>query len=368
MSTVENNVAVAEAPHWEADHDHHDPNLAHHFDTPEQQALTGKLGMWTFLATELLMFGGLFCAYSVYRHSYPEVFEYAHRFLDKKWGAINTIVLITSSLTMAWGVRAAQMGNRKLLMGLLVLTLLGAAGFMGIKSVEYRKKFSEHIFIGSGNEFYHDAAETTNRKAVQDLEEEAFGIHEHEAVKVAVTKVTPLPADPNAGTGDEAKIVPPNITPAGLAPKAEAEALTYDDMHDQDRHRVYTFFAIYFFMTGLHGVHVLVGMGLIFWILVRAASPRERVWIVPAGVIGAGALLLTIGIIAESRMTMFIAGVIVLGGVAWTVLRMRSSASVTDGDGEFGPTYFTPVDLVGLYWHLVDLIWIFLFPLLYLIH
>src|SRR5438067_2741205 len=93
--------------------DGHDPHLAHHFDTMEQQTESGKLGMWVFLATEILMFGGLFCAYSVYRHNHPEVFEWAHHALDRKWGAINTVVLLASSLTMAWGVRASQMGNNK---------------------------------------------------------------------------------------------------------------------------------------------------------------------------------------------------------------------------------------------------------------
>ena len=89
------------------------PHLAHHFDTPEQQFNSAKIGMWVFLATELLMFGGLFCAYAVYRHNHPEVFLYAHHYLDKTWGAINTVVLITSSLTMAWGVRAAQLGQQQ---------------------------------------------------------------------------------------------------------------------------------------------------------------------------------------------------------------------------------------------------------------
>src|SRR6185437_1598645 len=118
MSTVETNSAAAHG------HDNHDPHLAHHFDTPEQQMASGKLGMWVFLATEILMFGGLFCAYSVYRHNHPEVFEYAHQWLNKTLGAINTIVLITSSLTMAWGVRLAQLGKQRGLITCLVLTIL----------------------------------------------------------------------------------------------------------------------------------------------------------------------------------------------------------------------------------------------------
>src|SRR5258707_14554731 len=135
MSTAaENNVAVAE-PHAGEQGNHHDPNLAHHFDTPDQQYTSGKLGMWMFLGTEVLMFGGLFCAYAVYRHNHPEVFEYAHQYLDKNLGALNTIILITSSLTMAWGVRAAQMGKKGLLVALLALTILGGAGFMVVKTV-----------------------------------------------------------------------------------------------------------------------------------------------------------------------------------------------------------------------------------------
>src|SRR5205085_6988011 len=82
-------------------HHAHPANLAHHFQTPEQQYASAKMGMWVFLATELLMFGGLFCAYSVYRHNHPEVFLYAHHYLDKSLGALNTVILISSSLTMA---------------------------------------------------------------------------------------------------------------------------------------------------------------------------------------------------------------------------------------------------------------------------
>ena len=90
-----------------ADHGDHPRFLAHHFDTPDQQFVAGKLGMWIFLVTEILLFGGLFCWYAVYRANHPEIFEYAHRYLDKTLGAINTLILITSSLTMAWGVRCA---------------------------------------------------------------------------------------------------------------------------------------------------------------------------------------------------------------------------------------------------------------------
>src|SRR6478609_4403553 len=131
---------------------HHPPHMAHHFETPEQQYNSAKVGMWVFLATELLMFGGLFCAYSVYRHNHPEIFEFGHQYLDKSLGAINTVVLITSSLTMAWGVRAAQMGRNKVLAFCLILTLLGGFGFMAIKTVEYHAKWEHGVFAGKWNQ------------------------------------------------------------------------------------------------------------------------------------------------------------------------------------------------------------------------
>jgi cytochrome c oxidase subunit 3 len=134
-------------------HHAHNPHLAHHFDTPEQQFASNKLGMWVFLATEILMFGGLFCAYAVYRHNHPEVFVYAHHFLSKPLGAINTVILITSSLTMAWAVRAAQLGRSVILSFCLALTLLGGFGFMAIKAVEYKMKWEEHVFVGAANRF-----------------------------------------------------------------------------------------------------------------------------------------------------------------------------------------------------------------------
>jgi cytochrome c oxidase subunit 3 len=378
MSTVDSNVVVVDSDHGDADHNHHDPNLAHHFDTPEQQAQTGKLGMWVFLGTEILMFGGLFCAYSVYRHNHPEVFEYAHQYLNKTLGAVNTLVLITSSLTMAWGVRAAQLGKTKLLLGLLALTIIGGAGFMVIKTVEYHSKWVEDIFFGAKdtdhpNLFADGAAETKNKAKLEGLEEEVLKVKESsKPANPVLTSVTPEPTDPNFGGPDQAKIVPPNITPAGLVaaehPTSAEGPLTYEKLAPLQRQRVYTFFAIYFCMTGLHGIHVLVGMGLIFWIMFRAGTVRQRAWALPFGVVVLGWLLLAIGFIIEHKPTMVVAGVILLAGLFWIPPRMRSARKVPDHDGEFGPAYFTPVDLVGLYWHLVDLIWIFLFPLLYLIH
>src|SRR5436190_14077251 len=119
---------------------HHHPALAHHFDNLEQQKEASTLGMWVFLVTEVLFFGGLFVTYCVYRSWYPDAFAAASHELDVTLGTVNTAVLITSSLTMALGVRAAQLGQRRLLMIFLVVTMMLGAVFLGIKGVEYYHK------------------------------------------------------------------------------------------------------------------------------------------------------------------------------------------------------------------------------------
>lgn len=276
------------------------PHLAHHFETAEQQFESGKLGMWLFLATELLMFGGLFCAYAIYRGNHPDIFLYAHRFLDVKWGAINTVVLLTSSLTMAWGVRAAQLGQRALLVLMLTLTLAGACGFMAIKYVEYKHKISHGLMWGKNYR-----SQEHGHGAVHDGSELGTGVHEESEQGgsepgAAMTGVE-TPAPPSA---DVSLIAPATAAPLGLAPPVEEGG--HGDLAPPKNPQI--FFGIYFAMTGLHGIHVFAGMIVITWLLIGAIR------------------------------------------------------------GVYGPEYFTPVDLVGLYWHIVDLIWIFLFPLLYLIH
>src|SRR4051812_33018888 len=123
--------------------------LAHHFDSPRQQLEASKLGMWLFLTTEVLFFSGLFCAYIVFRSSRPEVFYWSHFFLDTRLGAINTCVLLVSSLSAAWSVRAAQLGQRRLLLGTIIATLLCALVFLGIKGAEYSAKFDEGLLPGA---------------------------------------------------------------------------------------------------------------------------------------------------------------------------------------------------------------------------
>jgi cytochrome c oxidase subunit 3 len=208
----------------------HHPALAHQFDSLEQQKEASTLGMWVFLATEVLFFGGLFAAYAVYRGKYPGAFAAASHELDVMLGTINTAVLIASSLTMALAVHAAQLGQRRLLMMFLTLTMVLGAVFLGIKGVEYYHKFAEHHIPGPGFQF----------------EKEHF-------------------------------------------------------------RNAQIFFSLYFVMTGLHALHMIIGIGIMLVML----------WL------------------------------------AWR--------------GTFTADYYNPIEVSGLYWHFVDIVWIFLFPLLYLI-
>ncbi|MEZ4648571.1 MAG: cytochrome c oxidase subunit 3 [Candidatus Eisenbacteria bacterium] len=353
-----------------SDHSDHPSYLGHHYDTVEQQFDSGKLGMWLFLATEILLFAGLFCAYAIYRKNHPEVFIYAHQFLDKQLGGINTLVLITSSFTMAMAVRMAQLGKKQATAGLLALTLLGGVGFLGIKAVEYEHKWKHGLLWGTkyrdqdaehaapgehggehgtdgeaapgehslrlglpGVEVAHAAEDAghgaAGSEAAADGEAGAGGA-DHAAsgdaaaagaeTHAADGTMTEAAATGAEGIGDESLEPAPIIggeamprsglahgasQPQGMAAPAEA-----GEGHGTDHKpsNVHIFFGIYFLMTGLHGLHVIAGMGAISWVLVRTLR------------------------------------------------------------GDFSAEYSTPVDLVGLYWHLVDLVWIYLFPLLYLIH
>ena len=274
------------------------PYQQHHFETPAQQFDSAKLGMWLFLATEILLFGGLFCAYAVYRGSHPDVFLWAHHLLNTKLGAFNTVVLLTSSLTMAWAVRCAQLNYRRGLVVLLSLTFLGGCGFMGIKYVEYQAKWKHGLLWGKkfGPDEHYVA--------------EHFGVEPGE-VKAAESAppVKPIVASPQPSAPPGAFVVQRSVIPdAAAGPAGPASDAPQHKVLEPRPENVHIFFGVYFLMTGLHGLHVLAGMAVIAWLIRRAIR------------------------------------------------------------GDFSSAYFTPVDLGGLYWHLVDLIWIFLFPLLYLIH
>ena len=220
-------------------HSDHPAHLQHHFVSSEQQFDAAKMGMWLFLVTEILLFSGMFVAYTVYRSWHPEVFELSSQLLNPWLGGLNTIVLLASSFTVALGIHFAQVNNKKGLVINLILTFLFALAFLVVKYFEYTAKFEHGVFPG-----------------------------------------------------------------AAFDPHGVSHGVDYA-MYNVPFAR--QFFSIYFVMTGIHGVHVLVGMGLFTWITIRAMK------------------------------------------------------------GEFSSEYYTPVENCGLYWHLVDIIWIFLFPLLYLI-
>ena len=242
--------------------------LAHHFDSLQQQYDAAKLGMWIFLLTEVLFFSGLFCFYAVYRANNPQVFVDGHHFLDTPLGAFNTMVLIFSSLTMALAVRAAQRDRRRTLVCLLAVTILCGLIFTGVKYIEYKQKWDHRMVPGQARIEYWFSGERTTlppKKFQPDVEY----IKEH--LRLADGK------------------------------KLDEEELT------QRIDNLRSFMGIYFALTGLHALHVIIGVGVLSGILIAAIR------------------------------------------------------------GRFGSHRFTHVDMTGLYWHLVDLIWIYVFPLLYLI-
>ena len=221
------------------EHAHENPALLHHFATAEQQKNAASLGMWLFLAQEVMFFGGMFCAYLVYRYKYFGDFGSASQRLNIYYGAINTAVLLCSSLTVVLSVRAAQLNKRKALTGWLILTILLGLVFLGVKGVEYHDKWVNHEVPGSSFE-YHGT----------------------------------VPSHPD---------IPVNPRHAEM------------------------YFSLYFALTGMHALHMIVG-------------------------------------------------VVLFGCLAFWAWR-----------GKYSSSYYTPIENSGLYWHFVDIIWIYLFPLLYLI-
>jgi cytochrome c oxidase subunit 3 len=422
-------------------HEHgHSPFIQHHYDDAQHQFDAGKLGIWLFLAQEVLFFSALFVAYILYRYHHPEIYSYAHKYLDVKFGAINTAVLILSSLTAAWAVRCAQLNQRRGLLLCIGLTIACACAFLGIKYIEYSHKVHEHILFGryfdpcvssGGRELltknnncagskstvvwdygtgtptsgcFKDIDQDPRKPGVQaDCKVKEYEIKEipkkvltqkkdaagqpmitrdNKAVMEEIEKPElvetfkrdltercpePSPLHGEAGEGGEhhAEKFPcwrPAYQPAvckkdvGIlveygdhveredtrikadckpSPKAadagdlladRAQPLELGKPLIQPRHQLTVheahelesmgpppehtnmFFTVYFAMTGLHGIHVLFGVAVFTWLLIRAFK------------------------------------------------------------GQFTPEYFGPIDYAALYWHIVDLIWIFLFPLLYLIH
>jgi cytochrome c oxidase subunit 3 len=252
--------ASAPAP---ADTHVHPSNLAHHFESYDQQRESASLGMWTFLVTEIMFFGGLFTAYILYRSKYPDAWIAGSHQLDITLGTVNTAVLICSSLTMAMAVRSAQLGKSKQIAGFLIATILFGTVFLGIKGVEYNHKFVEHLVPGPDFHMEH----------------------------VPVHHGKPIVSDMPTGIVGESRADVPLTMPAA------------DDIQAHTQ----LYFFLYFCMTGLHAVHMIIGEGLLIWLIFPALK------------------------------------------------------------GKFDGNNHNYVEGIGLYWHLVDIVWIFLFPLLYLV-
>ena len=226
--------------------------LQHHFENMEQQREAGTLGMWVFLVTEIMFFGGMFLAYTVYRSLFPASFASASNHLDITLGAVNTGVLIVSSFTMAMAVYFTQNGKPRPQVICLVLTLFLGLTFLGIKGVEYYDKYEDHLIPGSL-----------------------------------------IPSRP-------------------FGPEVQQEGQPYDPhklhlLRGASVRQVEMFYWIYFAMTGMHALHMIIGAGLIITLIYLSLK------------------------------------------------------------GRFDAEYHSPVEVIGLYWHFVDIIWIFLFPLLYLL-
>ena len=237
--------AIATHPEEHAEHEH-SPYLRHHFANLEQQRETSTFGMWLFLLTEIMFFGGLFCAYLIYRNWYYPAFVAGSHQLRIWAGTLNTAVLICSSFTMAMAVHAAEIRKRPSLIRWLTLTIILGTVFLGIKAYEWH------------DEWVHQHVPGLN-----------FSISEFVHVDPRYPEDKPLAPD--------------------MAEKTQV------------------YFSLYFAMTGLHALHMVVGAGLLLWLIWQSFG------------------------------------------------------------GRFGPGYNTPVEITGLYWHFVDIVWIYLFPLLYLI-
>ena len=333
MSSVDTTAATQHDDHGQHDHGEF---IAHHFDNAQQQFDSGKLGIWVFLVTEVLFFGGLFCAYTLYRSHHPELFVEAHHFLDKWLGGINTVVLLFSSLTMAWAVRASQLGQNKFAAKLILITMVCASMFLGIKAVEYSHKWDLNIFVMSHYNYvegYHPAPPEGGVAAWLGISPYlvnismvpafllgiflvGFGVFKFVTKNRAAASLMMALAIMMSGYffGAVGGQVYMNATEGSHAAAehdtAEHGSHAAEVPAGPDANRppdVGIFFSIYYCMTGLHAIHVIAGMVALSWLYYRSVL------------------------------------------------------------GHWRSDYFGPVDYVGLYWHLVDLIWIFLFPLLYLI-
>ncbi len=300
------------------EHDYHPPGLQHQFEDMGQQQDSVTVGMWAFLVQEIMFFGGLFTAYLVFRSRYPMAFAAGSNHLDAFLGGLNTLVLIVSSLTMALTVYYAQKGKRNAQVILIILTMIFGTTFLVVKYFEYSDKYHHGLvpFNGLNQKFKKgheggEAEKSEKSQIVLPFETKAEA-SETKTEAGSETKPTEVHANPRGEFQwhDEngVKIVHEAKKGGYLTPYEQSGYYTNGE-YDNDKftQKVRIFFYIYFVMTGLHGLHMVVGLGIMTWLLV----------------------------------------------MAWR--------------GTYSAEYYSPVEISGLYWHFVDIVWIFLFPLLYLL-
>jgi cytochrome c oxidase subunit 3 len=283
------------------------PRQMHHFDTMDQQKDASGLGMWVFLIQEIMFFGGLFIAYLVYRNRYYDSFGLASTLaLRTLLGAVNTVVLIGSSLTMALAVNAAQRGLRKRLMGYIVGTMILGSIFLGVKVIEYSEKYERREIPGANFCFHPQGTpcaavgrEEPLHEMIQRWVHGGFG---HPPMEAEAAEI------PEAGSGPELKPMEGATTNGGRPAEAGEGQLPQSSERARSLPGSEIYFSLYFAMTGTHALHMIVGMGIMLWLLKNAY------------------------------------------------------------DGMYSAQYYTHIENFGLYWHFVDIVWIYLFPLLYLIN
>lgn len=278
---------------------YHEPGLQHQFEDMGQQEESVSIGMWMFLAQEILFFGGLFTAYLVFRSRYPMAFAAGSNHLDAFWGGLNTIVLIVSSLTMALTVYYAQKGNRTLQVVLIILTMFFGSVFLGVKAIEYTDKYNHGLVPVAGLNKHIKEDKSASHAAGQ--EKPCWEV-DHNAPPVE----HPNPKGEFMWT--DCSLVK-YAQDKNFLTESEKNGYFSGGQIDINKFRdkVRLFYFIYFVMTGLHALHMIVGLGLMTWLL-------------------------------------------------WTAFK-----------GYYNGDYYMPVEMSGLYWHFVDIVWIFLFPLLYLL-
>ncbi|MFV9506326.1 MAG: cytochrome c oxidase subunit 3 family protein [Oscillochloridaceae bacterium umkhey_bin13] len=260
-TTKPSGAAGAHAHDAHADHGH-GRELLHHFETAAQQKEAATLGMWAFLVTEVMLFGGIFMAYAVYRWAFPDVWAEAAHHLNTPLGTVNTVVLLVSSLAVALSVSAAEAGNHRRVLMLLGVTLVLGVGFLVFKGYEYSEKFAHCYGYSTPLEW-------------------VTGQNQHEVKECLVP--------------GRAFIFPTEDKNAPIPAAGQPSP-----------HQL--FYLLYFTATGLHAVHMLIGLSIVSW----------------------------------------------LAFITWR--------------GVITTAYYTPIEIGGLYWHLIDVVWVFLFPLFYLVH